>query len=75
MNAGSATQADEDEYSPIYATVEENLYPRIIESQSLAVDSISGATVSSNAAKTILANIIDENGGDSSPVVHPHREE
>ena len=66
VNAGSATQADEDEYSPIYATVEENLYPRIIESQSLAVDSISGATVSSNAAKTILANIIDENGGDSS---------
>ena len=66
VNAGSATQADEDEYSPIYATVEENLYPRIIESQSLAVDNISGATVSSSAAKTILANIIDENGGDSS---------
>ncbi|MCD7764650.1 MAG: FAD-binding protein [Lachnospiraceae bacterium] len=64
--AGSATQADEDEYSAIYATVEENLYPRIIESQSLAVDSISGATVSSNAAKTIIADIIDENGGDSS---------
>ena len=66
VNAGSATQADEDEYSPIYATVEENLYPRIIEAQSLAVDSISGATTSSNAAKTIIANIIDENGGDSS---------
>lgn len=66
INAGSATQADEDEYSPIYATVEENLYPRIIESQSLAVDSISGATTSSNAAKTIIANIIDANGGDSS---------
>lgn len=64
--AGSATQADEDEYSEIYATVEENLYPRIIEEQSLAVDSISGATVSSNAAKTIIADIIDENGGDSS---------
>ena len=66
INAGSATQADEDEYSQIYATVEENLYPRIIESQSLAVDAISGATTSSNAAKTIIANIIDENGGDSS---------
>ena len=66
INAGSATQADEDEYSPIYATVEENLYPRIIESQSLAVDAISGATVSSNAAKTIIAEIIDANGGDSS---------
>lgn len=66
INAGSATQADEDEYSTIYATVEDNLYPRILESQSLAVDSIAGATVSSNAAKTIIANIIDENGGDSS---------
>ncbi len=64
--AGSATQADEDEYSPQYATVEENLYPRIIEAQSLAVDAISGATVSSNAAKTIIANIINENGGDAS---------
>lgn len=64
--AGSATQADEDEYSAIYETVEKNLYPRIIESQSLDVDAISGATVSSNAAKTIIANIIDENGGSSS---------
>ncbi len=65
LNAGSATQADEDEYSPIYATVEEKLYPRIIESQSLAVDSITGATVSSNAAKQIIAKVIDENGGNS----------
>ena len=64
--AGSATQADEDEYSAIYATVEKHLYPRILESQSLAVDSICGATVSSNAAKTILAKIIDANGGKSS---------
>ena len=64
--AGSATQADEDEYSPQYATVEEYLYPRIIEAQSLSVDSISGATVSSNAAKSIISKIIDENGGKSS---------
>lgn len=64
--AGSATQADEDEYSPQYATVEENLFPRIIESQSLAVDAIGGATVSSNAAKAIIAKVIDENGGDAS---------
>ncbi|MBR2259904.1 MAG: FMN-binding protein [Blautia sp.] len=63
--AGSATQADEDEYSPQYATVEEKLFPRIIEAQSLSVDSISGATVSSNSAKLIIANIIDENGGKS----------
>ena len=64
--AGSATQADEDEYSPIYATVEENLFPRIIEAQSLGVDNITGATTSSNAAKTIIAKIIDANGGKSS---------
>lgn len=63
--AGSATQADEDEYSPIYATVADNLYPRIIEHQSLAVDSIAGATVSSNSAKGIIAGIIDANGGNS----------
>ncbi len=63
--AGSATQADEDEYSPIYATVENFLYPRIIEAQSLGVDNITGATISSNAAKTIISKIIDENGGKS----------
>lgn len=63
--AGSATQYNEDEYSSIYATVEEKLYPRIIEAQSLDVDAICGATVSSNAAKTILRNVIDANGGNS----------
>ena len=63
--AGSATQADEDEYSPIYATVADYLYPRIIEHQSLAVDSIAGATVSSGTAKSIIATIIDANGGNS----------
>ncbi len=63
--AGSATQADEDEYSPIYATVEQFLFPRIIDSQSLAVDAITGATVSSNAAKKIIADVIDANGGSS----------
>ena len=61
--AGSASQYNEDEYSSIYKTVEDNLFPRIIESQSLSVDAICGATVSSNAAKTIIADIIDANGG------------
>ena len=64
--AGSATQYDEDEYSSIYETVEKLMFPRIIESQSLAVDAITGATVSSMAAKNIIAKVIDENGGDSS---------
>ena len=56
--AGSATQADEDEYNTIYATVENFLFPRIIDAQSLGVDNISGATTSSNAAKTIIGKII-----------------
>lgn len=63
--AGSATQADEDEYNTIYATVENYLFPRIIDAQSLGVDNISGATTSSNAAKTIIGKIIDANGGNS----------
>ena len=48
--AGSASQYNEDEYSSIYKTVEDNLFPRIIELQSLSVDAICGVTVSSNAA-------------------------
>lgn len=63
--AGSASQYNEDEYSAIYETVERLLFPRIIESQSLAVDAITGATVSSMAAKSIIAEVIDENGGKS----------
>ncbi|MCI5723260.1 MAG: FAD-binding protein [Erysipelotrichaceae bacterium] len=55
----------------VYQTVEERFYPRIIESQSLAVDNITGATVSSNAARTIIKSIIDENGGDSSEWMTP----
>lgn len=47
VNAGST--------APIFATVEKNLYPRLIESQSLEVDAITGATVSSNAVKTAVA--------------------
>lgn len=50
----------------VYKTVEEKLFPRIIESQSLAVDNITGATVSSMAAKAIIKKIINSNGGDES---------
>ncbi len=41
------------------------LIPRIIENQSLAVDSISGATSSSNAIKACVAEAINAAGGDS----------
>jgi len=58
VNAGST--------APIFATVEKNLYPRLIESQSLEVDAITGATVSSNAVKTAVAMAIEQAGGDES---------
>ncbi len=43
----------------------ELLIPRLIEEQSLAVDAITGATSSSNAIKTCVAEAIDAAGGDS----------
>ena len=52
--------------SHIQQTVIDNLIPRILEEQSLAVDSISGATNTSNAVKLAVAQAIDAAGGDSS---------
>ena len=46
-----------------FATAEKLLIPRIIESQSIAVDSITGATTSSGAIKTLAALAIAEAGG------------
>ncbi len=48
-----------------FANAQELLIPRIIENQSLAVDSISGATSSSNGIKACVANAIDAAGGNS----------
>ena len=48
-----------------FANAEELLIPRIIQHQSLAVDSISGATASSNGIKACVANAIDAAGGKS----------
>ena len=48
-----------------FACAQELLIPRILESQSLAVDSISGATSSSNAIKACVAAAIDAAGGQS----------
>lgn len=45
---------------------QEILIPRLIEAQSLSVDSITGATYSSSAIKSIVAQAIDEAGGKSS---------
>lgn len=49
----------------IYRGIEERLFPRIISSQSIHVDDITGATISSIAAKYIIQNIINENGGNA----------
>ena len=48
-----------------FANAKELLIPRIIETQSLAVDSISGATVSSGGIKGCVAAAINAAGGDS----------
>ncbi len=58
VNSGSSAD--------IYPSVEENLYPRIIAAQSIGVDAIAGATVSSNAAKQAIAQTIAAAGGDAS---------
>lgn len=47
----------------IFATVENNLYPRLIANQSLETDAVSGATVASNAVKQALALAIEQAGG------------
>ena len=47
----------------IFATVENNLYPRLIANQSLETDAVSGATVASNAVKQALAMAIEQAGG------------
>ena len=48
-----------------FGSAEELLIPRIIESQSLAVDAITGATTSSNGIRNAVAAAIDAAGGDS----------
>lgn len=57
---------DHGETNEIFQTVVDFLIPRLIEHQSLAVDSITGATVSSNAIKDAVAQAIREAGGDAS---------
>ncbi len=47
----------------IFATVEEKLYPRLIENQSLETDAITGATVASGAVKQAVEKAIEMAGG------------
>ena len=48
-----------------FGSAESLLIPRIIENQSLAVDSITGATTSSNGIRNAVAAAIDAAGGNS----------
>ncbi len=49
----------------IFATVEKNLYPRLIENQSLETDAITGATVASNAVKQAVEKAVQMAGGNA----------
>ena len=49
-----------------FASAQELFIPRVLESQSLAVDAITGATTSSNGIRNCVAAAIDAAGGDSS---------
>ncbi len=60
------TVKENEETSAILQSAIDLMIPRILGRQSLAVDSITGATVSSNAIKSAVAVAIDTNGGDSS---------
>jgi succinate dehydrogenase/fumarate reductase flavoprotein subunit/uncharacterized protein with FMN-binding domain len=53
------------ETEEIIQTAIDNLIPSIEENQSIAVDSISGATASSSGIKDAVKQAIDEAGGDS----------
>lgn len=46
-----------------FGVAQEKLIPRIIEAQSLGVDSITGATTSSGAIKSIVSQAIEQAGG------------
>lgn len=49
-----------------FQTVLEKFIPRLVKEQSLAVSAVSGATISSNAVKSCVAQAIKAAGGDSS---------
>ncbi len=63
---GEETDSHSGGTAHISQTVVDHLIPRIIESQSLAVDTISGATNTSNAVINAVSQAIEAAGGDSS---------
>lgn len=67
----SVVVKDSGETPGILKSVTDLLVPRIIEHQSLGVDAITGATVTSNGLKGAIATAIDLAGGDSSEWKQP----
>ena len=61
----SITVGANAETGPILDTVKALMIPRIIQSQSLGVDAVTGATMSSSGVKTAVAAAIDQAGGRS----------
>jgi len=62
---------DQDETPQVFSTVEGKFIPRLLENQSLATDAVTGATVSSNAVKSAVAEAINQAGGDSTQWMTP----
>jgi Succinate dehydrogenase/fumarate reductase, flavoprotein subunit len=60
----SVEVVDSGETAPIFKTVTDKLIPRIIDAQSIGVDAITGATVSSNGVKAAVSKAIIAAGGD-----------
>lgn len=60
------TEESDSKTGEISQTAFDNYIPRVIESQSLAVDAISGATVTSNAIRSIVEDAINQAGGEAS---------
>lgn len=62
-----AIKEEHDSYTgEWFQTVVDKFIPRVVQNQSLSVNAVSGATVSSNGVKTCVAKAIDAAGGDSS---------
>lgn len=59
------TIVDDNETAGVGDKALEILPPRVIETQSLAVDNVSGATISSMAVKAAIADAIAQAGGDA----------
>ena len=60
------TEEHDSETAQWFNVAKEKLIPRILEAQSVGIDSITGATTSSGAIKNIVSRAIESAGGDVS---------